>query len=441
MTVRSEPASRSIKKQIVAWALWDWGSAAFNAVVTTFVFTVYLTSAHGFGDTNFVSEMLGWALGISGLLVALLAPITASRSDGSGRRKFWLGINTGVVVVSIALLYFVAPTPQLLWLGLGLLAVGTLFYELAYVNYNSILLQISNPTNIGRVSGFGWAAGYFGGIVLLLILLVGFIFPDVGWFGVTSENGLNIRVAMVVAAAWFAVSAIPVLVAVPEVRATRAPGARLGLFASYAKLFADIRKLWREDRNLVWFLLSSAVFRDGLTGVFTFGGVLAAAVFGFSSTEVVLFAIAGNVIAGIATLLFSVLDDKFGPKPVIIGSLTILSTAGLLLFIMHDSGKLAFWVIGLILAAFVGAPQSASRTYLSRMIPAGREGEIFGLYATTGRAAVFLAPTAFALAIRLTGETVSGILGLVAVLLLGLLLLLPVARPPLAGRPASDSVS
>lgn len=433
MTAFTAPLSAgsgTSKGQIVAWALWDWGSAAFNAVVTTFVFTVYLTKSPGFGDSTFVSEMLGWALGISGLAVAVLAPITAQRSDRAGRRKLWLGINTGITVACIALLYFVAPSPTLLWLGLGLLAVGTLFYELAYVNYNAILMQISTPKNIGRVSGFGWAAGYFGGIVLLLVLLVGFINPDVGWFGVTSDNGQNIRVAMLISAIWFALSALPVLLKVPEHAAEAAAGPRVGIAASYRKLFADLRELWQSERNLVWFLLASAVFRDGLTGVFTFGGVLAGSVFGLSSTEVVLFAVAGNIIAGVATLGFSVLDDKLGPKPVILSSLVILSIVGVLLFVMQDGGKGAFWVLGLILAAFVGAPQSASRTYLSRLIPAGREGEIFGLYATTGRAAVFIAPSAFALAVHLSGDEAAGIIGIVSVLLVGLLLLLPVAKPP-----------
>src|SRR3954454_11236095 len=88
--------------QVFSWALWDWGSSAFNAVVTTFVFTVYLTGTKGFGGTDFVSTWLGWALGIAGVLVALLAPVTGQRSDGSGRRKFWLAVNTAVVVACIA---------------------------------------------------------------------------------------------------------------------------------------------------------------------------------------------------------------------------------------------------------------------------------------------------------------------------------------------------
>ncbi len=430
------PAPRSLarargapRKQIVAWALWDWGSASFNAVVTTFVFTVYLTNTDAFGGADFVSSQLGWVLGLAGLLVAILAPVTGQRSDGSGRRRFWLAVNTGVIVACTAGLYFVYPQPELLWLGLALLAVGTIFFEFAGINYNAMLLQVSTPTTIGRVSGFGWAMGYFGGIVLLLILYFGLISPDVGLFGVTSENGQSVRVSMLLAAAWFGLFALPALLMVPEVKRTRAKGVRVGLGASYRRLFHEIATLWRTDRNTVKFLIASAVFRDGLTGVFTFGGVLAAGTFGFSSGEVIIFAIAANVVAGLSTVLVGLLDDRLGAKRVIIGALIGLVVAGILTFVLSAGGQTIFWIFGLLLCLFVGPAQSASRSFLARVIPAGQEGEVFGLYATTGRAATFLAPTMWAIFIALFGSQVFGILGITLVLLIGLALMLLVRSP------------
>jgi UMF1 family MFS transporter len=413
------------RRRVFAWALWDWGSASFNAVITTFVFTVYLTSTSGFGGSVFVSTWLGWALGIAGVLVALLAPITGQRSDGTGRRKLWLGVNTAVVVAVSALLFLVVPQPEFLALGLVLLAVGTVFYEFASVNYNAMLVQVSNPRTIGRVSGIGWAAGYFGGIVLLLILYFGFIHPDVGLFGVTSENGLSVRVSMVLAAVWFAIFAVPVLVSVPELPKVAAK-ARVSYRQSYVILVRDIRALWKESRQTVVFLIASAVFRDGLTGVFTFGGVLAAGTFGFSAGDVIVFAIAANVVAGISTIAVGTLDDKVGPKPVIVTALIGLVVSGTLILVLHSGGQTIFWIFGLLLCLFVGPAQSASRSLLGRLIPAGREGEVFGLYATTGKAATFLAPTLWSLFIVIFGAQVWGILGIVAVLLVGLLLLIPV---------------
>ena len=128
------------------------------------------------------------------------------------------------------------------------MGLGSIFFEFAAVSYNAMLHQVSTPANIGRVSAFGWSMGYFGGIVLLLICYVGFIAPDVGWFGVTSEDGLNIRMVALFAAAWFGIFAIPVLLAVPEMPAL--PSAkRVGFFASYRVLFRDLRSCTAAART------------------------------------------------------------------------------------------------------------------------------------------------------------------------------------------------
>ena len=423
------------KRPVLAWALWDWGSAAFNAVVTTFVFSTYLSSslfvdpaivaAAGDDDRNpalvkAVAEnasLVGTALMIAGIAVALLAPVLGQRSDGSGRRKLWLAINTGVIVLAMAAMVFVEGAPQYLVLGATLLAVGNVFFEFASVNYYAMLSQVSTRENVGRVSGFGWGMGYVGGIVLLLLLLVlfiqGFGTPDAaGLLAVPKDGGLNVRLAVLASAVWFAAFAIPVLV-------------RVGFFQSYVLLWGTLRSLWRDSRPVLLFLVASAIFRDGLAGVFTFGAIIAAQVFGFSSTEVLYFAVAANVVAGISTIFAGRLDDRFGPKRVIVVSLAGLIVLGTVILFIGTS-QTAFWVAGLGLGLFVGPVQSASRTYLSRATPEGREGEIFGLYATTGRAVSFLAPGLFALFVSLTGDTRLGIVGIVLILAVGLALMIPV---------------
>ena len=219
------------------------------------------------------------------------------------------------------------------------------------------------------------------------------------------------------------------LLRVPEYRAPDAARRDQGrlLRSPTRELGRDIARLWKTSRQTVYFLLASAIFRDGLAGVFTFGGVLAASASSASRAgEVIIFAIAANVVAGIATISVGVLDDRLGAKPVIVTALVGLIVSGSLVFLLHDGGQIVFWTAGLALCLFVGPAQSASRTFLARIIPAGREGEVFGLYATTGRAASFLAPTAFALMVTIFGETYWGILGIVLVLVVGLLLLLPV---------------
>jgi UMF1 family MFS transporter len=306
-----------------------------------------------------------------------------------------------------------------------LVGVGTVAYEIATVNYNAMLLTISTPRTIGRVSAFGWASGYLGGILLLLLLYVTLIPQGPQLLGVTDEGGLDIRICAAICAVWTAVFAIPVLLAVPDV--PPAPGLpRHGLLAAYRKLGADVAGLWRTDRNLLGFLVASAVFRDGLTGVFTFGAVIASTVFGFTFGQVLIFGVAANVVAGVSTLLSGRFDDRFGPKPVILVSLVGLVAAGVAVFVAHGAGTIAFWIGGLVLCCFVGPAQSASRSLLARLAPPSREGELFGLYATTGRVATFLAPALFALLIQVTGDQAFGILGIVLVLAVGLVLLVPV---------------
>jgi MFS transporter, UMF1 family len=438
------------KSMVRAWALWDWGSAAFNAVVTTFVFSTYLASglfvdpailaAAGDDSRNPAlvaakagnATLIGTALTIAGVLIALLAPILGQRSDGSGRRKLWLGVNTGLVVASMLAMFFVAPTPGYLVFGAALLAVGNIFFEFASVNYNAMLVQVSTPKTIGRVSGFGWGMGYVGGIVLLIILLVLFIQS----FGNPNGNGLltvpsgaaggalDVRLAIVVSAVWFAIFALPVLFRVPEIPA-RARQNRVSIAASYRQLWQTIAALGKKSPQVLMFLLASAVFRDGLAAVFTFGAIIAAQVFGFSATEVIYFAVAANVVAGIGTFVGGWLDDRVGAKNVIIWSLAGLVVAGSAVLVI-GTAQGGFWIAGLFLCLFVGPVQASSRSFLARIPPRGREGEIFGLYATTGRAVSFLAPGLFSLFVGATGDTRFGIIGIVLVLLAGLLLMLPV---------------
>ncbi len=451
MTDMSSPETASpttaVRRPVLAWALWDWGSAAFNAVVTTFVFSTYLASelfvdpavvaaANGDdSDPELVRALaenagvVGVALMVAGIVVALVAPVLGQRSDGTGRRKLWLGINTALVVLAMAAMVFVEGTPQYLVLGATLIAVGNVFFEFASVNYYAMLTQVSTRENIGRVSGFGWGMGYVGGIVLLLLLLVLFIQsfgnPDAGGLlAVSKESGLNIRLAVLASAVWFAVFAIPVLLRVPEIPA-QSRRVRVGFFRSYAVLWGTLRSLWRDSRQVLLFLVASAIFRDGLAGVFTFGAIIAAQVFRFSSTEVLYFAVAANLVAGVSVMLAGRLDDRFGPKNVILVSLAGLIALGTVMLFIGTS-QVGFWIVGLGLGAFVGPVQSASRSYLARVAPEGREGEIFGLYATTGRAVSFLAPGLFALFVGLTGDTRLGILGIVLILAAGLLLMLPV---------------
>ena len=371
----------------------------------------------------------------------MLAPVSGQRFDATGRRKRSLAVLTFLTVAAMAAMFFVVDDYHYLWLGLVLLGFASVIYELAGVPYNAMLRQVSTPDNIGRVSGFGWAMGYFGGIALLLVCYLGFIAGDGdtrGFLGLTTDGGLNIRLVALLAAGWLAVFAIPVLVAVPEAPRTAAdPGAaRAGFVDSYRVLWRDVRELWAVDRRTVGFLIASALFRDGLAGVFTFGAVLAVNVYGLAADSVLLFGIAANVVAALGAIVAGRFDDRIGPKAVIAASLGAMIVVGVVLLV--TSGPALFWIFGLLLCLFVGPAQSSARTFLARITPPGREGQLFGLYATTGRAVSFLAPTLFGLFAWWFGADRAGIVGLLVVLGVGLGALLAVRAPEREARGVAD---
>ncbi|WP_341955728.1 MFS transporter [Microbacterium sp. LWH13-1.2] len=428
------------KKQVYSWALWDWATQPFNTVILTFIFTaLYLTteaflpaSIAGLDAKDPIREAaeadlasgLGLGSTIAGIAILLIAPVLGQRADAAGRQKLWLGIGTGALIACMLGLWFVEPAPALFWLGVALISAGSVFGEIAAVNSNAMLIGIANPKTVGRISGLGWGFGYIGGIIALVLVVV---FYMLDWFGLPEDGGLPFRIIAVGCAIWAIVFSIPIFLNVPEPSLGR-PERKVGFFASYGLLVKDVTGLYRnsETRQTFWFLLSSAVFRDGLGGVFAFGAVIASQVFDFAFLDLVIFGIAANLIAGVSTIIAGRYDDRFGPKRIILISLASMVIAGLAVFFLVDAGTIVFWIGGLLLCAFVGPAQAASRSFLARITPAGREGEIFGLYATTGRAASWMASGAWTLLIVLSGSTSYGILGIVIVLIAGFLLLLPV---------------
>ena len=253
--------------------------------------------------------------------------------------------------------------------GLLLLGFTAACNDLASVPYNAMLRQLTTPETSGRVSGFGWAAGYVGSTVLLLVVYAGFIAgdgPTVGLLDIPTADGQNVRAAMLVTAAWMAAFALPVLIAPPPPADIEPPvRSSTGVLGAYRKLWSDLVAEWRRDRHVVYYLLASAVFRDGLGGVFTFGAVLGVIVYGISAADVLLFGVTANVVAAAGAVLGGLLDDRVGSKTVILGSLAAMIAVGLTL--MAASGAAAFWVCGLLLCLFIGPTQASARTLLLRM--------------------------------------------------------------------------
>ncbi|MBP1821813.1 MFS transporter [Mycobacterium sp. OAE908] len=405
--------------RVLAWALWDCGSTGVGAIVVTFVFSVYLTRSVGDdlpGGTT-PASLLGWALFLSGATVAVLAPITGVWVDAPHRRRKTLGVLTAMVVALTAAMSLIRDDARYLSVGLLLLGFTAACNDLASVPYNAMLRQLTTPATYGKVSGFGWAAGYIGTMALLVIVYACFM----------SGGSQNVPAAMLLTAAWMAVFALPVLIVPPRADLEPQTRSATGVFGAYRKLWSDLRAEWRRDRNVVYYLLASAVFRDGLAGVFTFGAVLGVNVYGVSSADVLLFGIAANVVAAAGAVLGGLLDDRVGSKTVILGSLAAMIVVGITL--MSLSGVAAFWVCGLLLCLFIGPTQASARTLLLRMTVQGKEGVAFGLYTMTGRAVAPLAPFLFSTFVAIFGADRAGIAGLMLVLAAGFLAMVAVQVP------------
>lgn len=426
------------KRGTFSWALWDWASQSFPTVVTSFIFGRYITSSffapEGMSEKDAEQYTAVW-LGISGIvagvIIALIAPIVGRRADTSGRKKMWLMINTWLFAGAIGLMYFVAPEHEYFFFGLVLLAVGGIFFEFASVNYNSMLSEVAKPKDRGRVSQFGWGLGYIGGIILLVISLWIIQFGGAAILGIPDSDALSVRVVMVISMFWVLVFSIPLLLNVAEAK----PGTKAGkesILTTYRNLFRSLGKMRKENPNLLKFLIASAVYRDGLNGVFVYGAVLGGIAFGLELTEIIIFGIAANLVAGIGAFVGAFVEDRIGSRLVVFISLAGVMLGGFGVFAFASYGTMAFFGFGLFLCTFVGPAQAASRTMISRFSNDERQGEAFGLYATTGRAVSFLAPVAWTLFVGFFSP-IWGIIGLMVILLVGFVLLFGV-KPVMAPK-------
>lgn len=368
----NNPGSRAgtlLHFRVVAWAMWDCGSTGLNAIVTTFVFSVYLTSAVGQGLPGGTSpaSWLGRAGAVAGLTIGVLAPVVGVWVESPHRRRVALSVLTGTAVALTCAMFLIRDDPRYLWAGLVLLAATAASSDLSSVPYNAMLRQLSTPSTAGRISGFGWASGYVGSVALLLVIYLGFMSGSGSQRGLLQlpvANGLNVRMAMLVAAAWLALLGLPLLLVahrLPDSGAASHPST--GLLGGYRKLWTEISAEWRRDRNLVYFLVASAIFRDGLAAIFAFGAVLGVNAYGLTQADVLIFGAAASVVAAVGAVLGGFVDHRIGSKPVIVGSLAAIIAAALTLLTL--SGPTAFWACGLLLCvhragAVVGTRSAAA---------------------------------------------------------------------------------
>ena len=408
---------RDSPKVVWSWALYDWANSAFTTLVVTFIYATYFTRSFG-TDAEVTASWWGRAVSISAILVAVLSPVLGAAADRAGARKRFLALTTFLCIAGTAALAFVVPnTPNAVLLALTAFVVANVAFELGNVFYNAFLPVVASRERLGRVSGYGWALGYAGGLVCMAVALFGFIQPETPWFGLSREGGWNIRATNLLVAGWFLVFALPLFRNVPEHRTGPILFAPVAAFRELAGTFRELRRY----REAFKFLLARLVYNDGLVTIFAFGGIYAASTFGFTPTQVLYFGIALNVAAGLGAYLFGFIDDRLGGKRTVMLSLVALSGAGALAAWAPNATWL--WIAGILIGIFVGPNQSASRSLLARMVPEEKQGEFFGFFAFSGKATSFLAPLLYGEASRAFGSLRAGVATVLVFFVVGMVLL------------------
>ncbi len=376
------------RRGLFSWCLYDWANSAFPTVVITFVFATYFTSSVAVDKVSGTAHW-GYAMSLSALAVAIAAPIFGAMADKGGGRKPWLGFFTALCIALSAALWLIEPDPSFALMALVLVGMANFAFETGMVFYNAMLPGLAPHSHVGRVSGWGWGLGYFGGLICLALTLVGLVQPQTPWFGLEKETAEHVRAAALLVAVWYAVFALPLFL----FTADKAPGGGGSFFATLKMGLRELKTTFMQVRqygDIVKFLIARMIYTDGLNTLYAFGGIYAAGSFGMELDEIIIFAIGMNVTAGLGAAAFGWVDDAIGPKKTIMIALIGLSVLSAALLIVE--GKTLFWAFGLPLGLFVGPAQAASRSMMARLAPPHLTTEMFGLFAFSGKATAFLGP-------------------------------------------------
>ena len=421
MPAPTADAARPDRRAIASWCLYDFGNSAFPTVIVTFLFGAYVARAVA-ADVEAGTAAWGHAMTLSGLAVAIMSPIVGAIADAGGRRKPWVAFLSLLAVVATAMLWFVKPEPGSLGFALSMVAIGSFGFELALVFYNAMLLTVAPARMIGRVSGWGWAAGYAGGLVCLAVALLVFVQNETPPFGLDVETAEHVRATGPLVALWFAVFALPLFLFVPD----RAPTGRNFERAAadgIEELLQTLRRV-REHRNAAIFLLAQMLYLDGLHTLFVFGGIYAAGTFDMALDEILIFGVILNVASGIGAVGFAWVDDRIGSKPTIIIGLVALIAIGIAILLIDS--KLWFYILAIGLGAFLGPVQAASRSLMAHLAPPELSTQFFGLAALAGKATAFIGPLMVAWLTLGFDSQRAGMATIPLLLTVGLLLLLTV---------------
>jgi UMF1 family MFS transporter len=373
----------STRRERIAWCVFDFANSAFPTIALT-----------AFGAPYFVSVLIGprgvdlgplhldgtgaWALTIalSMLAVTITSPVLGAIAD-RGRKRALLAAYVALCIAATVGLGLLAPGSGLF--AVALYAIANFAFEGAYVFYNAFLPDLAPPDRLGRLSGAGWALGYVGGL-LSLILVRPLLPSDYS----AAEAAAGSRVYFVVAA-WYALFSLPTLLVLRD----RAPRAPLDLGRAFSDVGRTLRGL-RAQRAIVLFLIAYLLYTDALDTTIHFTGIYTREVLGFGPDDNVTLFIVLNVIAGPGALLFGALVDRIGPRRGIQATLVVWCAVIVLALAARD--RATFWPAAICAALVIGATQAGSRAMMARLAPRDRVAEHMGFLSLSGKASAVFGP-------------------------------------------------
>ena len=371
---------KNSNREQVAWYLYDFGNSAYAAVILLAVYSAYFKGTVVGGAEG--SRYWGISVGIAMLTVAIISPFLGAIADFSASKKRFLFIFSVITWIFTALLFFVQEGD--IYKGMIFFIIAEVGYRSGQVFYNSLLPEIAEPDEMGRVSGNGGAIGSFGGILCLLILL-----PLI----VLVEGTFIVRLSLVFTAIYFAVSSIPAFKWIKE-KATpeQLPDGETYLSIAVTRLVATFKSLGNH-KDFLRFVIAFLIYNDGILMALNFAAIIGAVMFGMDQTQLIIFMIIVQVTSVLGAYVAGLVGKKIGYKQTLIYSLIMMT---LVIFGMLFAQNLTqFFIIGALAGFALTGVQSISRTLVGYFAPEGRSAEFYGIFAVTGRTSSFIGPTVY----------------------------------------------
>ena len=414
--------SRQQKTNLLSWIAYDISGTIFSLVIVTLLYAVYFKEIIA-GGSDFSDLVWGVSTGVSMIVVAIASPLLGAAADLSGRRKAFLAVTGGAAALFTVTLAI--PGRGELLLGSILFILANIAFNLSYTFYNSLLPDVSTKENMGSVSGAGWAAGYGGALVFLLIF-----YPFLK--GGMEENNLwNLRLVFVLTGIFYLIFMIPVIFFLKlDDRREKAGEKITGSFASsLSRVIGTIRDI-KKYSNLARFLVAFFLYNDGIATVIFFSSIYASHTLGFTMKELIVFFLGIQLSAMIGAFTLGLLTDRIGAKKIII--FCVLVWCILVTCTYFVTSHQTFFAIGIMCGVVMGACQSASRTFMGLSVPPGRSAEFFGFYSLYAKFSSILGPLMFGFISSFTGDQRKAILSMLVLFVSGMAIMLTVKEPEAA---------